>query len=87
MVVGTDIAELLMKDSSKQEVSYRPPSVTSNASNDPDLQDRNMQNFDESVNTPTLREEFVTNKFREYLIHGSEKEALGKFIYKTFYYY
>lgn len=78
MVVGTDIAELLMKDS-RQEVSYRPPSVTSNASNDPDLQERNnIQNFDESVNsTPALKEEFVTNKFREYLINGSGKEALG----------
>lgn len=79
MVVGTDIAELLMKDN-KHEISYRPPSVTSNASNnDTDLQDRNnTQNFDESVtNTPTLKEEFITNKFREYLLHGSEKEALG----------
>lgn len=76
MVVGTDIAELLMKES-KQEVSYRPPSVTSNASNDADLQDRNIPNFDESTTTPAMKEEFVTNKFREHLIHGSGKEALG----------
>lgn len=76
MVVGTDIAELLMKET-RQDVSYRPPSVTSNASNDAELHDRNIQNFDESINTSTLKEEFVTNKFREYLIHGSGKEALG----------
>lgn len=25
-----------------------------------------------------LKEEFITNKFRDYLLYGSEKEALGK---------
>lgn len=81
MVVGTDIAELLMKES-RQENNYRPPSVTSNAS-----EHDNIQSFDETINsTPAFKEEFVTNKFREYLIHGSEKEALGiatKFILQT----
>lgn len=80
MVVGTDIAELLMKDG-QQESAYRPPSVVSVASNDStEQQDRGIHEAGNSG--PPMKEEFVTNKFREYLLHGSGKEALGTAIKK-----
>lgn len=75
MVVGTDIAELLMKEG-RQESTYRSPSVISNSSNGE--QQDNVQGSSEEINsTPAFKEEYVTNKFREYLINGSGKEALG----------
>lgn len=77
MVVGTDIAELLMKDRAQECV--RPSSVNSTASSAVvETDGSNMQSLD-VVNTASsaLKEEIVTNKFREYLIYGSEKEALG----------
>ncbi|KAK5649877.1 hypothetical protein RI129_000906 [Pyrocoelia pectoralis] len=78
MVVGTDIAELLMKDK-KQEYS-RKASVTSNSSGlvEPTApSEQNMQACDLTGSSASiLKEEVVTNKFRELLIYGSEKEAL-----------
>lgn len=84
MVVGTDIAELLMKDSSQD--TTRPLSVNSNASSAiidgiTPLDGASMQSSGEaasrSVAASDLKEDVVTNKFREYLIYGSGKEALG----------
>lgn len=79
MVVGTDIAELLMKNGNNQEVNYRPPSTVSSVSNDAlDFQEHS------EGSTTAFKEEFVTNKFREYLIHGSGKEALGITLFTGF---
>lgn len=82
MVVGTDIAELLMKGRSKIG-ALRPSSVCS-ANSDAAAED----NPSEASNFPTsevsnssnsaLKSEIVTNKFRDFLIYGSVKEALGK---------
>lgn len=84
MVVGTDIAELLMKEQN-QDGNLRPASVGSNVSsaiieaNTPseasNVQSSEINNA--SVTSSGLKEEFITNKFREYLIYGSGKEALG----------
>nr|CAI5859844.1 unnamed protein product [Callosobruchus analis] len=79
MVVGTDIAELLLKN--RRVTPPRPPSVlsttssnaaecnlNSEASNNPLSESHSIQSL--------LKEEEVTNKFREYLLYGSGKEAL-----------
>lgn len=77
MVVGTDIAELLLKN---KETIIRPSSAQSNISNN--QTDTNLisdgGNLSASVGSlnSVLKEEEVTNKFREYLLYGSGKEAL-----------
>lgn len=78
MVVGTDIAELLMKD---RKQTSRRGSIASNTSSLPEgtaAETANLLVSDtHSSSTSILKEEVVTNKFREYLIYGSGKEALG----------
>lgn len=81
MVVGTDIAELLMKNRGALSMA-RPASVTSISSSgvaaDDPSEISNAPAFEVSNSLNTgLKEEVVTNKFREYLIYGSGKEALG----------
>lgn len=87
MVVGADIAELLVKGHN-HESPTRPLSVTSNTSSavnevNTASEISYVQHLDSQNNTSMspLKEEFVTNKFREYLLYGSEKEALGIFCY------
>lgn len=63
MVVGTDIAELLMKNRSDESQSQ------SVSSEELELA---------SPGVSQHKEEFITEKFRDYLIYGSGKEALGK---------
>lgn len=80
MVVGTDIAELLMKDRKQQ--NSRRASVVSNSSSvvaEPSEASNIPISETNSSSMSILKEEIVTNKFREYLIYGSEKEALGKY--------
>ncbi|KAK4881738.1 hypothetical protein RN001_005057 [Aquatica leii] len=77
MVVGTDIAELLMKD--KKQEGCRKDSITSNSSGvaEPSpLADAGNNSLDTHSSTCLLKEDVVTNKFREFLLYGSEKEAL-----------
>ncbi|XP_071051239.1 uncharacterized protein [Onthophagus taurus] len=79
MVVGTDIAELLMKN--KRIIDFRPPSAHSEPilGNDGSISDtgnssittEQIYNFSSSKT-----EEAITSKFREYLMYGSGKEAL-----------
>lgn len=84
MVVGADIAELLMKENSSLNSGGRPSSVVSSVGSenlDGGVSEAsNLQNSEviNSSSNSILKEEIVTNKFREYLIHGSCKEALGK---------
>ncbi|GJQ86246.1 hypothetical protein Trydic_g8945 [Trypoxylus dichotomus] len=78
MVVGTDIAELLMKNHNQENV--RPVSASSNASSEvvegvSPSDGSNLQST-EVLNAPSVPKEEVTDKFREYLIYGSGKEAL-----------
>lgn len=75
MVVGADIAELLMKE--RQGDNRRPSSVLSDISNE--LGETPSSEAVNSSSTSVVKEEVVTNKFREYLLHGSEKEALGMY--------
>ncbi|KAK9872597.1 hypothetical protein WA026_018729 [Henosepilachna vigintioctopunctata] len=80
-VVGTDIAELLLKNQAEHLI--RPSSVLSNISTNTG----DIQAVSESSNPlgsegltgnsgPILKEEEITNKFREYLLYGSGQEAL-----------
>lgn len=83
MVVGTDIAELLMKNRKCGGIP-RPMSVSS-VNSDAGIDDNNpsdasnipISEVSNSSNT-NLKNEVVTNKFRDFLIYGSVKEALGK---------
>lgn len=79
MVVGTDIAELLMKN--RKFGTVRPSSVSSvnsdivaddNPSEASNIPISEMSNSSNSG----LKNEVVTNKFRDFLIYGSVKEAL-----------
>lgn len=66
-VVGTDIAELLMSNRSSHLNINQPapsPATSHHSINDVGTQ-------------PSLSEEEVTNQFRDYLIYGNSKEALG----------
>ncbi|XP_018571551.1 uncharacterized protein LOC108911173 isoform X2 [Anoplophora glabripennis] len=79
MVVGTDIAELLLKN--KPDVPPRPSSVISNLSSspgdvNPTSEASNYQSENNGSTLSVLKEEEVTNKFREFLLYGSGKEAL-----------
>ncbi|XP_017783965.1 PREDICTED: protein transport protein Sec16A isoform X2 [Nicrophorus vespilloides] len=67
-VDGADIAELLMKDK-RLDYNRRASSVVSNESSV-------GANEAGSQSGSEIKEEIVTNKFREYLLYGSEKEAL-----------
>lgn len=89
MVVGTDIAELLLKN--KTDVPPRPSSVISNISSagevNPTSEASNHQASETNGSTLSiLKEEEVTNKFREFLLYGSGKEALGKYIHVYYFY-
>ncbi|XP_030749352.1 protein transport protein Sec16B isoform X3 [Sitophilus oryzae] len=85
MVVGTDIAELLLKNQNTQ-VPPRSSSVLSTASstgvgerneNTEILHQAALENGSTNSVAPTsTREDEVTKKFREYLLYGSCKEAL-----------
>lgn len=84
MVVGTDIAELLLKSRNSEPIR-RPSSVLSNTSSN--VGERNE--VSEASNQPVsdlgstqsiLKEEEVTKKFREFLLYGSCQEALGKLV-------
>lgn len=81
MVVGTDIAELLMKNH-KSAFGMRPSSVASVNSdigvddNPSDASNIPVSEISTSSNS-LLKNEVVTNKFRDFLIYGSVKEALG----------
>lgn len=76
MVVGTDIAELLMKNRNTED--FCRESVSSSSS---------TQQLDVTQETTTeatrsspgihYKEDYITDKFREYLLYGSGKEALG----------
>lgn len=82
MVVGTDIAELLLRNKGEQ-TTQRPASVISNVSSSADLDlksETSNQPSNEGKQT-TLKEEDITNRFREFLLYGSAQEALGKNIY------
>lgn len=80
MVVGTDIAELLMKH---RKIGITRPLSVSSANSDVGIED----NPSDASNIPIseasnssnsiLKNEVVTNKFRDFLIYGSVKEALG----------
>lgn len=80
MVVGTDIAELLLKNR-EEHIPQRPASVISNISSsadiDPNSESNNQSGNHDSIQT-VLKEEEITNKFREFLLYGSGQEALGK---------
>ncbi|KAG5880668.1 hypothetical protein JTB14_037567 [Gonioctena quinquepunctata] len=80
MVVGTDIAELLLN---KRELPPPRPSsiISSMSSNNGEANPTSeASNLLVSENTGSmmsvLKEEEVTNKFREFLLYGSGKEAL-----------
>ncbi|ERL85134.1 hypothetical protein D910_02556, partial [Dendroctonus ponderosae] len=81
MVVGTDIAELLLKDR-VGGLAPRPASALSTSSSN--VLEKNeisaVVNQPASENGSTqsvLKEEEVTRRFREYLLYGSCQEALG----------
>ena len=72
MVVGADIAELLMKN---QKDRYRVSPAPSNSSCG--FEEITPSSEGNSSSIANNKEEMVTNKFREFLLYGSEKEALG----------
>lgn len=67
MVVGTDIAELLMKNRTIE--NNRSRSVSSASSHVDSI-------IEHMEHKPQYTDEYITDKFREYLIYGSGKEAL-----------
>lgn len=94
MIVGTDIAELLMRnDSSEADDSWSASggadhraqstpspapsggSRTSSASATPAVQ--MSSSF---IQQTKLSESEITNKFREFLLYGNTKEALGQYL-------
>ncbi|XP_044731095.1 uncharacterized protein LOC123294083 isoform X3 [Chrysoperla carnea] len=95
VVVGTDIAELLMRNASRQNsnastnsrresivssVSSLPEEIPSVAVPDTDDNPPTSSTFKQTNGTNSkgnaFNETYLTNKFREYLIYGSGKEAL-----------
>ncbi|XP_060525165.1 protein transport protein Sec16A isoform X2 [Cylas formicarius] len=76
MVIGTDIAELLLKNCPLEAAAAppRPPSVASNASQMSSEGAGVVAPPDDQQAPP--REDEATRKFREYLLYGSCKEAL-----------
>ncbi|CAH1130815.1 unnamed protein product [Ceutorhynchus assimilis] len=76
MVVGADIAELLLKNRNF-EPTPRPPSVLSTTSSKNEISEASNHQISEHGSTQSiLKEEEVTRKFREYLLYGSCQEAL-----------
>lgn len=75
VVVGTDIAELLMKGH-RTVKSHKSASSADEMSDNLDETLHEPTNYEIAASGPNLKEDIVTNKFREYLIYGSEKEAL-----------
>lgn len=74
--MGADIAELLMKNK-KQDLSRRSSVASSTSSlNAEPSKERNISH--RSTSDSLFKEEIATTKFRECLIYGSAKEALGK---------
>lgn len=80
MVVGTDIAELLLKNKT-DALPQRPSSVLSSVSSSVGeanpASEMNQISENNGSTVSVLKEEEVTNKFREFLLYGSGKEALG----------
>ncbi|CAG9858230.1 unnamed protein product [Phyllotreta striolata] len=80
MVVGADIAELLLK--SKRELPpVRPSSTVSSIGSqsgeaNPSSEGGNAVSDNAGSVHSILKEEEITNKFREFLLYGSGKEAL-----------
>lgn len=75
MVVGTDIAELLMKNRTNNERSH---SVSSTGSTHIDSSaEQDYSTGPSSIHQ--YKDDYITDKFREYLIYGSGKEALGQY--------
>lgn len=80
MVVGTDIAELLLKNK-KENYPPRPAStvssIGSNLGEPNSISESN--NRLEAIGSvqSVLKEDEVTNKFRDFLLYGSGQEALG----------
>jgi hypothetical protein len=69
-VVGADIAELLLEDETQSRDTSSPVSLSETDGDTPSL----LQ--------PRMSEDQMTHKFRQYLLSGNTKEALGKiFIY------
>ncbi|XP_066150746.1 protein transport protein Sec16B isoform X3 [Euwallacea fornicatus] len=80
MVVGTDIAELLLKNR-PSEPAPRPPSALSTTSSNvgdknENSETSNLQQSEHGSTQSILKEEEVTRKFREFLLYGSCQEAL-----------
>ena len=68
MIVGTDIAELLLSNKNENTSSQQTnPSPATSHHSIQDLQAEEMN--------PNIEE--VTNQFREFLLYGNTKEALG----------
>jgi hypothetical protein len=81
-VVGADIAELLLSDSSSQETltfsaatshAHEPSPAASQHSSIHDVQAEEPNTHLASCKS----EEELTVEFREYLLYGNKKEALG----------
>ncbi|KYB25047.1 hypothetical protein TcasGA2_TC002065 [Tribolium castaneum] len=70
MVVGADIAELLLKNRTQDGVQRAPSVISSVGSNTVESETKENQPI------AVLKEEEITNKFRDYLLYGSVKEAL-----------
>lgn len=95
MIVGTDIAELLLRngensdgddslsasgiDHRAQSTPSPAPSAGSRTSSASATGVASVMNSS-SVQQTKLSESEITNKFREFLLYGSTKEALGKFL-------
>ncbi|XP_057668729.1 uncharacterized protein LOC130901379 isoform X3 [Diorhabda carinulata] len=81
MVVGADIAELLLKNKGEIPVP-RPSSATSNLSSNngelnPSSESGNQHKSDLTGSLiSVMKEEEITNKFRDFLLYGSGQEAL-----------
>uniref|UniRef100_T1J191 Protein transport protein sec16 n=1 Tax=Strigamia maritima TaxID=126957 RepID=T1J191_STRMM len=76
-VVGTDIAELLMKDAQKAESPTEMASAETSSNSELATPDEGIVVLDRSV-ISHFSEEMVTKKFRECLLSGRKKEALEK---------
>lgn len=79
MVVGTDIAELLLKNR-QDPIPQRPSSVISNVSSSADVEPNSANKQTSNIDgvQSVHKEEDITNRFREFLLYGSGQEALGK---------
>lgn len=84
MVVGTDIAELLLKN--KEEFPYEhlsnslKSSDQSSGHSDTELKQTNEDNSSDGNQSEelSLSEADITDKFRNFLLYGGINEALGK---------